>query len=130
MNQCCVMTQPLALLLYEKLFPGSHLVNRLDDLGYRVQSLSKPVNLVEQVLHEKPLLVLVDVEPNPGPVCEAIAALHECPETAHIPVVAITGDAEDNQGKEEARKAGARLVVQENAILAHLAHFLDQALEL
>ena len=123
------MTQPLALLLYEKLFPGSHLVNRLEDLGYRVQSLSDPANLVDHARESKPLLVLADVEPRTGPVCEAIAELSRLPETLHIPVVAIIGDAAEEAGA-KARAAGARIVVQENAILAHLSHFLDQALEL
>ena len=34
--QAVGMTQPLALVWYEKLMPGSKLVNRLQDLGYRV----------------------------------------------------------------------------------------------
>ena len=34
------MTQPLALVFYEKLMPGSQLVNRLQDLNYRVQAVT------------------------------------------------------------------------------------------
>ncbi len=34
------MTQPLALVFYEKLMPGSQLVNRLQDLNYRVQAVN------------------------------------------------------------------------------------------
>ena len=34
------MTQPLALVLYERLLPGSQLVNRLQDLNYRVQVIA------------------------------------------------------------------------------------------
>ena len=38
--QASRMTQPLALVLYEKLLPGSQLVNRLQDLNYRVQAIA------------------------------------------------------------------------------------------
>ena len=38
--QADAMTQPLALVLYEKLLPGSQLVNRLQDLNYRVQTIA------------------------------------------------------------------------------------------
>ena len=31
------MTRPLALVFYEKFMPGSQLVNRLQDLNYRVR---------------------------------------------------------------------------------------------
>ena len=34
------MTQPLALVVYEKLLPGTQLVNRLQDLHYRVQAVT------------------------------------------------------------------------------------------
>jgi len=41
------MTEPLALVLYEKLLPGSQVVNRLQDLKYRVESISDASRLVE-----------------------------------------------------------------------------------
>ena len=41
------MSEPLALVLYEKLLPGSQLVNRLQDLKYRVQTISDPAKLTE-----------------------------------------------------------------------------------
>src|SRR5438445_9362650 len=37
--QAGAMTTPLALVFYENLLPGSQLVNRLQDLGYRVQTI-------------------------------------------------------------------------------------------
>ena len=40
------MTRPLALFVYERLLPAGQLVNRLQDLGYRVQSLEDPATLV------------------------------------------------------------------------------------
>ena len=41
------MTQPLTLFLCEKSLQGGQLINRLQDLGYRVQSLSDPKTLTE-----------------------------------------------------------------------------------
>ena len=40
------MTQPLALVVYEKLLPGSQLLNRLQDLNYRVQAIANADSLV------------------------------------------------------------------------------------
>jgi CheY-like chemotaxis protein len=122
------MTRPLALLLYEKLLPGSQLVNRLQDLKYRVQSVTDPAALVRCAEQEKPMLVLADLAANRGDVCGAIAELKRNPATQHIPVIAF---APENSAELEAaaRQAGATLVVSDTAILTHLAPFLDQALQ-
>ena len=55
------MTEPLALVLYEKLLPGSQLVNRLHDLRYRVQVIADADTLVECAEQEKPMVVLADL---------------------------------------------------------------------
>src|SRR5438128_9208808 len=100
------MTRPLALFVYERLLPGGALVNRLQDLGYRVQSLADPATLVEQAEREKPLLILADLEPRPEDVCAAIVSLKSNSATAHIPVIALAGS---SQGalQEAGRAAGA-----------------------
>src|SRR5437868_5516884 len=85
------MTRPLALFVYERLLPGGQLVNRLQDLGYRVQSLADPATLVEQAEREKPLLVMADLEPREVEVCAAIASLKQNNATCHIPVIAFAG---------------------------------------
>jgi CheY-like chemotaxis protein len=121
------MTQPLTLLLYERLMPCSPLVNRLEDRGYRVQSISDPARLVATAEAGKPILAIVDLEPKQAQVCEAIAQLRNNATTAHLPVIAIAS-AEHTRLQEAARGAGATLVVQENAILHHLDQFLQQAL--
>jgi len=121
------MTQPLALVLYEKLLPGSQLVNRLQDMGYRVQSLTDPTALIDQARKEKPLVVMVDCGPRREDVCAAIARLREEPDTRHLPVIALVGS-RDQPSQEAARLAGATLVVNDTAILTHLDHFLEQAL--
>ena len=122
------MTRPLALFVYERLLPAGQLVNRLQDLGYRVQSLGDPGTLVEQAELEKPLLVLTDLEPRQDAVCGAVAALKKNAATAHLPVIAFAAAA-NTAAQEAARAAGATLVVNDTAILAHLNHFLDQALQ-
>ena len=122
------MAQPLALLLYERLLPGSQLVNRLQDLGYRVQPLSSPSNLPETAERDKPLLVLADVEAHQTEVCDAISKLKQNSVTSHVPVIAFAGDKND-AALTAARAAGATLTVTDMAILNYLGQFLDQALQ-
>jgi CheY-like chemotaxis protein len=122
------MTQPLALFVYERLLPAGQLVNRLQDLGYRVQSLSDPAALVEQAERETPLLVMVDLEPRQEEICAAIANLKKNSATAHLPIIAFAS-ASHVPLQEAARAAGATLVVTDTAILLHLEQFLDQALQ-
>ena len=122
------MTQPLALLFYEKLLPGGQLVNRLQDLGYRVQPVPVPEDLVATAEREKPLLTFVDLEPRFERNCEMIAQLRQNPATAHIPVIALAG-AQNAAAQELARKRGATLVVPDSVLLQHLEQFLDQALQ-
>ena len=121
------MNRPLALLAYEKLFPGTQLANRLQDLGYRVMPVGNAAELSAVAEREKPLVVLVDIEPNTAQRTSAIAALRASESTAHIPVIAFAS-ARNEAAQEQARQAGATLVVHDNSILAHLNQFLDQAL--
>ena len=122
------MKQPLALLLYEKLLPGGQLVHRLQDLGYRVQPVPAPSDLVSTAEREKPLLAFVDLEPRYQKTCEAISALRQNAATAHIPVIAFAAP-QSEEAQEAARRAGATLVVADAALLVHLGQFLDQALQ-
>jgi CheY-like chemotaxis protein len=97
-------------------------------LGYRVQSISSPDLLVEYAERETPLLVLVDVEPHQTEVCQAISRLKQNHTTSHIPVIAVSSG-NNAAAQSAAREAGATLTVSDTAILAHLAQFLDQALQ-
>lgn len=126
--QTRAMTRPLAICVFERLLPGGQLVNRLQDMGYRVQSLGDPATLAEQAEREKPILVLADLEPRHDPICAAIAHLKSNGPTAHIPVIAFAA-ASHSAAHEAGRKAGAALVVSDTAILLHLDQFLDQALQ-
>jgi CheY-like chemotaxis protein len=122
------MKQPLALLLYEKLLPGGQLVNKLQDLGYRVQPVPDPADLVSAAERDKPLVVFVDIEPHHGKTCAAISALRHRAATGHVPVIAFAS-AHNAAAHEAARHAGATLVVNDAAVLVHLNQFLDQALQ-
>ncbi len=123
------MTQPLAIVLYEKLLPGSKLVNRLQDLGYRVLTVTAPNALVACAEQEKPMLVVADLLATRGNVADAIIQLKKNPATSHVPVIAFT-DEKDTALQQAARDAGASLVVNEVAVLTHLEQFLQQALQL
>jgi PleD family two-component response regulator len=126
--QCFGMKQPLILVLYEKILPGSQLLNRLQDIGYDAQALSAPAELVQKAEQEKPLLLIADLEPKPAEVCQAIGQLKAHAATSHIPVIALESG-RDAGLPDNARKAGAALVVNDRAILLHLKQFLDQALQ-
>lgn len=122
------MKQPLALVLYEKLMPGSQLVNRLQDINYRVQAVADPTQLVTLCKAEKPMLIFADLNSGGIDVCSAIAKLRQNPTTAHIPVIAFA-----DEGATElisgAQKAGATLAVSDAAVLAHLPQLLEKALQ-
>jgi CheY-like chemotaxis protein len=122
------MTQPLALVFYEKLLPGTQLVNRLQDLGYRVVTVNGLEPLLSSALNEKPMLVFADLESRRVKVSEGISQLRQNPATAHLPIIAFAPD-RDAALQTAARDAGATLVVNDAAILTHLGQFLDQALQ-
>lgn len=123
------MDQPLAMLVYEKAMPGTQLVSRLEERGYRVRSINSLATLVEQAELEKPMLVFVDLGAKTAAACATITQLRGNSATAHIPVIALALPA-DTAAPEAARAAGATLVVLDSIILAHLDQFLEQALEL
>lgn len=122
------MTQPLALVLYERLLPGSQIVNRLQDLNYRVQLIGEANRLVECAEQAKPLLVLADLESTRDNVCAVLARLKQNAATKHLPVIAFSPEAAVEL-QAAAQAAGATLVVGETAILNHLPQILDQALQ-
>jgi CheY-like chemotaxis protein len=118
----------LALVVYENLLPGTQLVNRLQDMGYRVQALAEVGRLVEQAQQEKPLLVMVDLATRETEFCAAISALKKDPATAHIPILAFV-DHKNTSLQAAAREAGATLVASDAAVLAQLPRLLEQVLQ-
>lgn len=121
------MVEPLALVLYEKLLPGSQLVNRLQDMKYRVQAITDPEKLVACAEQEKAMLVLADLRSTRQNICQIINKLRNTAGTSHIPVIAF-GAEETLDAQKAALEAGATLVVGETAILNHLPEFLERAL--
>lgn len=122
------MTQPLALVLYERLLPGSQLVSRLQDLNYRVQTISDAARLVECAEQAKPMLVLADLECTRNDVCAAVARLKQNPGTKHLPVIAFSKDAAPEL-QAAAQAAGVTLLVSHTVVLNHLPEVLEQALQ-
>jgi PleD family two-component response regulator len=122
------MTTPLALVLYENLLPGSQLVNRLQDLGYRVQTLNEAQTLVLQALRERPMVIIADLVSATTDVCAVIRELKRNQETKHVPVIAYA-DLKNEKLQSAASAAGATLVAGSDAILDQLPELLDQALQ-
>lgn len=122
------MIQPLALVLYEKILPGTQVVTRLQDLRYRVKTLNDPEQLLATAAKEKPMLVLADLQPRPERVSRAVAQLKADSATQHLPVVVFAPDS--SMSEDSPKIPGAALVVSETAILNHLPQILEQALQL
>ncbi len=120
------MTKPLALVLYERFLPGTQLVNRLQDLGYRVITLSDPAQMETAALEYRPMVMLVDFSLDAPRVAAAIKTLRQNSNTNHVPVVAYCESPE----KTGALEAGATLVADDKALVAHLPEYLEQALRL
>jgi PleD family two-component response regulator len=122
------VTQPLALVYYEKLMPGSQLVNRLRDLNYLVKVVNDPALLLQTACDEGPLVILADLAAGEE-VCRVIATLKSNAATSHIPVIAFATE-ETAEMMEKALKSGAKLVVSETVIAGHLPELLNQALQI
>jgi PleD family two-component response regulator len=123
------MTQPLALVLYEKLLPGSQVVNKLQDLNYRVKAIADAERLVDCAEQAKPMLVLADLESSRNNVCAALARLRQNAATKHLPVIAFGGE-NVAELQAAAQAAGVTLIIGEAAMLNHLPEVLDQALQI
>ena len=120
------MTQPLAIVFYEKLLPGSQLVNRLQDQSFRVQAVTDPAVLLETVRREMPMLLLTDLGSR-ADIIKVIAALKANETTAHIPVIAFAEEKALAQ-LAAAQQAGAALAVSDVALTSYLPQLLNQAL--
>jgi CheY-like chemotaxis protein len=124
------MTEPLALVVYEKLLPGSQLVNRLQDLKYRVQTVPDPSQLTSTAGTAKPMLVFLDLDETGGkhPIT-AVKQLKENAATSHIPVVGFMMET-NKEVEDRARAAGVTVVATEAVLLNHLPQLLEQALHI
>lgn len=123
------MKKPLALLLHEKLMPGSQLASKFEELDYRVSTLGDPAELVPKARAEGPMLVVADLTNRRGDVLAALAALHADEATRHVPVIAYASR-EDEKQREAALAAGVKVMATDKTILAHLPQFVEHALQL
>ena len=120
------MSQPLAIFFYERLMPGSQLVNRLQDLNYRVLALDNAGRLAATVQREMPLLLLADLAAK-GDVLAALKKIKSGDVTSHVPIIAFAPDAAAEL-LAAAQATGTGLVVTESALTNHLPQILEQAL--
>ena len=122
------MTEPLALVFYEKLLPGQQLVNRLQDLGYRVHAVTKVNLLVEEVQNRKPMLLIAEFPTGKPAIAEAITTLKKNPDTAHVAILSYAPDTNPAM-QEAARTAGVNLIASESGVLEQLPQLLEQVLQ-
>lgn len=123
-----LMTKPLALVFYERLMPGTQLVNRLQDLGYRVHTIEDAALLIETARREKPMIALMDLNTSRTNICGIIKDLKNGDETSHIPVIGFAAQ-KDQKLHAEATRCGATLVAFDDALLPQLPHLLEHALQ-
>jgi CheY-like chemotaxis protein len=123
------MSEPLALILYQKLLPGTQLVNRLQDLRYRVQTVASPEELVETAEASKPIVVVVDVDSKREETVQAVRKLRQNAATAHLPVIGFSAR-ENADLRAMASGTEFTLVVTDTALLNHLEQCLERALHL
>jgi CheY-like chemotaxis protein len=121
------MTEPLAFVLYEKLLPGTQLVNRLQDLRYRVHVVTEPATLAQRAEELKPMVVLADLHSTGNSIAPALATLRQNTATSHIPVIGFTEE-ESDAARNAAEAAGVTLFATDAAVLNHLPLLLEQAL--
>ena len=69
------MNSPLVLIHYQNLMPGSRLVHRLEELGFRVKSASPSSSLADQVRELSPMAMVCDLEPDVDQHLEAIRTI-------------------------------------------------------
>jgi len=107
--------------------PGTQLVNRLQDLHYRVHVPGSAEDLVAGAPNLRPMVIFMELGMQRDNICALIARLRRDPLTAHIPIVAFASEAA-LPIKTAAEEAGATAVVADAAVLAHLPQLLEQVL--
>ena len=122
-----VVTRPLAIVFYEKLLPGTQVVSRLTDLGYRVTATQTAVEVPRLVREHRPMVVVADLALRNGDFCGIIGQLRASPDLAHVPVLGYC-DPKNRRLVDAALEAGAKLVAAEQGIPDQLPQLLDHVL--
>lgn len=120
--------KPLALLLHEKLMPGSQLVSKFETLDFRVATIAEPAELAPSAARLMPMLVVADLTSRRGDVLSAIAEMLRQEATAHVPVIAYMGR-EDEKVREAALQTGVKILATDATIVPHLPQFVEHALQ-
>jgi CheY-like chemotaxis protein len=121
------MTQPLALVYFQSPLVGNQLVNRLQDLEYRVDTANSTAELLTQARGGGVMLVLADVEGADENVMETLRTLRTDAATTHLPLIAFGSS---KTTLDYAQKVGCTIAVEVSVLLAHLPTILAQALQL
>jgi CheY-like chemotaxis protein len=121
------MKQPLAVVVYERILPGSQMTNRLQDLRYRVHTLAKAAELPAFAETNLPIVALVDLEM--ADALPVVQRLRQHPPTSHLPVIGFASEPSEDL-KTRALASGVTLVTGDIAITQHLPQLLQQALQL
>jgi CheY-like chemotaxis protein len=122
-----VMMRPLAFVCSENMVLGTQLVDRLQELGYRVEILSDANHLSDQTRAARPFVIVSDLVSRGTDLAPMIKGLRHDQATAHIPIIGMTTNP-NQQFHADAIAAGASVVAMESGILAQLPQLLDMAL--
>lgn len=123
------MNEPLALLLCNRGLIATQLKERLEALRYRLVTVGEPVDLVARAEAERAMVVFADLEGRAEAVVAAVDNLRGTQATAHIPVIGFQKEM-DEAKQAQLSTRGFAVAVAEGAILTHLSHLLERALEL
>jgi hypothetical protein len=129
------MTKPVALVYYDNLLSGNQLVNRLQDLSYRVLVVNDLNRLVPEAVSAKAIVFVANFGAPANLVNAAIKVLRAHSDTAHIPVLAFLRSAGkkslDKKLTDSVRVAGATVIAgEEEGIRKQLPLLLEQAFEI
>lgn len=127
-NQNRRVNLPLALLFYEDILPGTQLVNRLQDLRYRVQVVADATELPTVAARVGCMFLITDLVSKHTDICSIIQQLRAAPATEHLPIIAFADEAE-TQLQVNGKAAGATLVVTDAAVVTHLNQLIERALQ-
>ena len=120
-------TQPVAMVVHDRLMPGSALANRLVDQGWRVHSHNAAAGLLERLRSQKPILLVIQLDLRGGDVCRLIEDLRSDSSLTHIAVLAY-GPLANARLRDGAIAAGAQVVAADSSILEQLPSLIDTAL--
>lgn len=122
-------SQPVCIVLHDRLMPGSAIANRLVDRGWKVHTHPGVDGILDRLRHRRPMLLVVQLDLRGGDVCRLIEEMRADVELAHIAVLAY-GPVANIRQRDEAIAAGAQVVAADSSILDQLPSLIETALAL